>query len=102
MGPEYKVIEDTLIVYPPQELDHHSAFAVKQYSEEIIRKGMIKNIIFDFSNTTLMDSSGVGMIMGRYRLIQEKSGYIGVRGVSAAIHRILEISGLYKLVKVCE
>ena len=62
---------------------------------------MIKNIVFDFSNSTFMDSSGIGMIMGRYRVIKEKKGFVGVKGVGPAIHRILEISGLYKLVEIC-
>lgn len=97
----YEAAEDTLVVYMPRELDHHSARAVKEYSEGMLKTGSIKNIIFDFSDTTFMDSSGVGMIMGRYRVAKERGGFVGVRGTNAAISRILEISGLYKLVEIC-
>ncbi len=101
MEPDYEVAEDTLIVHVPQELDHHSAKMVKEYSSEILKEGTVKNIIFDFSNTTFMDSSGIGMIMGRYRIVKERDGFVGVSGAGPAIHRILEISGLYKLVEIC-
>lgn len=101
MQPGYEIVEDTLIVYVPKELDHHSAKAVREYADSLMKKEPIRNIIFDFSDTVFMDSSGVGMIMGRYRLIKDKDGFAGVRGAGPAIHRILEISGLYKLVQVC-
>lgn len=102
MEPEYKLLGNTLLVCVPQELDDHIAGKIKAYSEEIMKTDKIKNIIFDFSDTVFMDSSGIGMIMGRYRVIQKKNGFVGVKGVGAAIHRILEISGLYKLVEICE
>lgn len=102
MEPVYEVTEDTLTVYVPQELDHHMAGMVKEYAEEIWKQKTVKNIIFDFRDTTFMDSSGIGMIMGRYRVVRERNGFVGVRGVGAAIHRIMEISGLYKLVEICD
>lgn len=102
MEPEYEFLGNTLIVYVPQELDDHIAGKIKAYSEEMMKTDQAKNIIFDFSNTAFMDSSGIGMIMGRYRAVQKKNGFVGVKGVGAPIHRILEISGLYKLVEICE
>lgn len=101
MEPGYEVIEDTLIVYVPRELDHHSAKAVREYADSMIKKEPIRNIVFDFSDTVFMDSSGVGMIMGRYRLIKDREGFAGMRGAGPAIRRILEISGLYKILQVC-
>lgn len=102
MEPDYEVAGDTLIVHVPQELDHHSARKVREYSSDILKERTVKNIIFDFSGTTFMDSSGVGMIMGRYRIVKERGGFVGVSGAGASIHRILEISGLYKLVELCD
>ncbi len=81
MEPDYEIMGETLIVNVPQELDHHSAKMVKEYSDQIIRDKSIKNIVFDFSNSTFMDSSGIGMIMGRYRVVKEKKGFVGVKGV---------------------
>lgn len=102
MEPDYKLMGNTLVVYVPQELDHHIAGKIKAYSEEIAKANPLKNIIFDFTDTVFMDSSGIGMIMGRYRVVQKQNGFVGVKGVGASIHRILEISGLYKLVEICE
>ena len=52
-------------------------------------------------SSSKLDSSGIGMIMGRYRIVKERDGFVGVSGAGPAIHRILEISGLYKLVEIC-
>lgn len=101
MEPLYEVEGDTLLVHVPAELDHHSAKLVKEYSDAIIREGKIRNMIFDFSRTTFMDSSGIGMIMGRYRVLRERQGVVAVSGAGPSVHRILEISGLYKLVEIC-
>ncbi|MBO5279452.1 MAG: anti-sigma factor antagonist [Lachnospiraceae bacterium] len=102
MEPEYELLGNTLIVYVPKELDDHIAGKVKVYSEEMMKTDKVKNIIFDFNDTTFMDSSGIGMMMGRYRAVQKRNGFVGVKSVGAPIHRILEISGLYKLVEICE
>lgn len=100
MNTTYEVSEEVLIVHVAKELDHHIAGKIRERSDKMIEEQEIKGMIFDFSDTTFMDSSGIGMIMGRYRKLIEKGGFVGVAGVNPAINRILEISGLYKIVNL--
>lgn len=95
----YQIVGRTLIIYLSNELDHHNASTIKKQSDWYIINNQIQNIVFDFNNTDFMDSSGIGVIMGRYRLIEHLNGRIAVVNINAAIERIFYISGLYKIVK---
>lgn len=100
METTYEINEGVMVIHAASELDHHTAKVVKALSDEVMERESLEGIIFDFSETSFMDSSGIGMIMGRYKRLRDKGGYVGVMGVNPAIHRILEISGLYKIVEV--
>ena len=51
------------------ELDHHSAYEIRTATERELRRTGAINIAFDFSGLTFMDSSGIGVIMGRYKTV---------------------------------
>ena len=99
MESNYEIEDEFLIIHLPRELDHHSAKDIKIQSDKEFNKGNLKNIIFDFERTTFMDSSGIGVVMGRYKKVKDAGGFIGVMNINGAIHRVMEISGLYKLVE---
>ena len=67
--------ENCLMVYVPEELDHHFAQQITKVVDEELEKGEISQLVFDFSKTTFMDSSGIGMLMGRDRIHFTKEGY---------------------------
>ena len=98
----YEVRGDNLFIYLPEELDHHNAKIITEQSDWYIISSQIKNIVFNFSNTNFMDSSGVGVIMGRYKLIKPRGGNVTVTNINKTIDRILTISGLYKIVSKTE
>lgn len=95
---EYVVSKETLTVKLPEELDHNNTTNIRKEADLLIYSGKVKNVEFDFSNTKFMDSSGIGMIMGRYRLVNPIGGRIILSGVQGNIERIIRISGLHKLV----
>ena len=66
---KYQVQENCLTIFLPHELDHHNAEEIRRESDHLIIRNHIRYIIFDFAETDFMDSSGIGMIMGRYRQI---------------------------------
>lgn len=99
MDTSYEIENDFLIIRLPKELDHHSAHDIKIRSDQEFNKGSFKNIIFDFHRTSFMDSSGIGVIMGRYKKVKDVGGIVGVMNINGAICRIMEISGLYKIVE---
>ncbi|MDO5294009.1 MAG: anti-sigma factor antagonist [bacterium] len=95
---EYEVVGHCLVIRLHRELDHHCAIYVKERSDYLINKRHIKNIIFDFKYAHFMDSSGIGVIMGRYKSVIFTGGKVAVSNVDAAVDRIFELSGLYKII----
>ena len=98
----YEVRGENLLIFLPEELDHHNSKVITEQSDWYIISNKIKNIIFNFNRTNFMDSSGIGVIMGRYKLIKSLGGQITVTNINQSIDRIFTISGLYKLVKKTE
>ena len=99
---EIKLISDkrTLLVKIEGELDHHIAEKIKTAVDEKIRSTNAVNIIFDFTELSFMDSSGLGVIMGRYKKVRTLGGKILIYGVNAGILRIMEMSGIDKIIKL--
>jgi stage II sporulation protein AA (anti-sigma F factor antagonist) len=91
----FEVKGETLIVYLPEELDHHVAGLIKEQTDGLFICKRIRDVIFDYENTNFMDSSGIGLIMGRYREVRYLAGDVYLVGVHNEMERILEISGLY-------
>ena len=89
-----------LIVGIDGDIDHHSAEIIRDKLEREFTRAGAKNIIFDFKKVSFMDSSGIGMILGRYRALEKFGGMVAVAGMSAEASRVFEISGLHKLIKV--
>jgi stage II sporulation protein AA (anti-sigma F factor antagonist) len=88
----------TLIVNISGELDHHYAEYVRQKIDGEIIKATTKNIVFNFTGLSFMDSSGIGVIAGRYRNIQKLDGKAAIVSDNQQINRILEMSGLFKII----
>jgi stage II sporulation protein AA (anti-sigma F factor antagonist) len=82
------------------DIDHHSAEIIRDKLEREFARAGAKNIIFDLKRVSFMDSSGIGMILGRYRALEKLGGEVAVAGVSPEASRVFELSGLQKLIKV--
>lgn len=92
----------TLVVSLSGELDHHSAKELKNMIEELIKNRSVKNLIFDFSNLSFMDSSGIGVVLGRYKLISSIGGKTAIVSCNRTIDRLLMMSGINKLIETHE
>ncbi|MBR5809718.1 MAG: anti-sigma factor antagonist [Clostridia bacterium] len=89
-----------LLVKVKDELDHHMAEKIKAEVDDKMRSTNAVNVIFDFSGLSFMDSSGLGVIMGRYKKARTLGGKVVVFGVNAGVLRIMEMSGLSKIIKL--
>lgn len=98
MDTDYKVIQKNLILRIGPELDHHEARKIRRITDEQLRRSRARNIILDFSDTDFMDSAGIGMIIGRYKEANLRGGKVCVIHAGHTIQKLIEISGLYKLV----
>ena len=96
------VKKKTLVASLHGELDHHTAKEVKDLIEEVIKNKGVKNLIFDFSNLSFMDSSGIGVIVGRYKLICSIGGKVAIAGASKTVKRLILMSGISKLIETFE
>lgn len=92
----------TLIVRLKGELDHHTAETVKAKMEEAILRGDVNHVVLSLKELTFMDSSGLGVILGRYKQITSRGGKMVVCDVNPAVYRLFEMSGLFKIVSVEE
>ncbi len=98
----FRIDGTDLTVRVPAELDHHMAEKIKKGSDRLIENRNIRRIIFDFQRTHFMDSSGIGMIMGRYKNMRFMGGAVIAVNVNDRIHRILTLSGIYKMIDIYE
>lgn len=99
---KYQVQENCLTIYLPKEVDHHSVEDMRKNADTLIERNHIKFVIFDFKNTDFMDSSGIGIIMGRYRIIRLLGGEVWAVHTNARIKKILTMSGMTKIMQIYE
>lgn len=99
-GPDFKTEGACLYVTLPAELDHPASDCIRRETDRIMDRLYIKTIVFDFSETTFMDSSGIGLIMGRYRALGMKNGCILAVHVSGYMEKLLRLSGVHKYIGI--
>lgn len=96
---EMEVCERALVIYLKEDLDHHSALWIREQADKKIERENVKHVVFDFTDVNFMDSSGIGVIMGRYKKVIFLGGKAAVTGVGSSIDRIMKITGLYKIIE---
>ena len=97
---EYK--DDVMIVRLKGELDQHYASLLRSDIDNQVAQKGIHRIVFDFSNIGFMDSSGLGLIMGRYALMQKLGGEFCIENPSERALKIFELAGLGRIIKIKE
>ena len=79
------------------ELDHHHAKEIREQIDFAVREQFPPVVVLDFGHVTFMDSSGIGLIMGRSRLTEEYGGRLEIHNPSQQIRKVLRISGVDRL-----
>lgn len=91
--------DEILIVSLEGELDHHTSTAVREEIDKTIEVFRSQHLVLDFSKISFMDSSGIGVIMGRYNKIFKSGGTLMITGCDDYIHRILDMAGIFTIAK---
>jgi stage II sporulation protein AA (anti-sigma F factor antagonist) len=91
---------NSLVTKISGELDHHMAKAIRTETDKRIMRGNIKNLIFDFNDLHFMDSSGIGVVIGRYKLISSLGGKLTIISSKANVNKILNMSGIPKIADI--
>lgn len=82
------------------EIDHHTAAAIRNAMDNEIFKKRPRGLIIDMSAVDFMDSSGLGLIMGRYTVIKELGGELIIQNPSPATEKIMNLAGMERLIKI--
>ena len=96
----YKRKNKTLIIRVSGEIDHHTSAELRRQAENILMETGGRNIIFDFEEVTFMDSSGIGMMIGRYKQLQAFGGRVAAACANEKIEEIIRLSGIIHLIPV--
>ena len=98
MSLNYCMEDDEVIYFMPEEVDHHSVKNIAAELDGLIDSGIARKIVFDMTNTRFMDSSGIGLILGRQRIMESFGGGVAVKNPSPSVRRIIQVAGLSRLI----
>ena len=96
---ETEVSGDTLIVRLSGELDHHTAELVRTQVEAELDRGY-SNLVMNFDQLGFMDSSGLGVILGRYKRVTQAGGRMSLCSVNDQLMKLFELSGMLKILRI--
>ena len=102
MNSKFEQKDKLLLLEITEEIDHHTTEKIRRKADDEITRFMPRKVIFDFSNVTFMDSAGIGMIIGRYKIIKMLGGTLEMINVSPSIKKIFEMSGITKICPIKE
>lgn len=100
MDISYSNKDKLLTVKITEEIDHHAVEKIRRRVDNEIQRHMPKRVIFDFSNVSFMDSSGIGMVVGRYKLISMLGGSLVMKNVKPNLEKVFKMSGILKIIPI--
>lgn len=100
MAVSIKATGELLTVMLDGEIDHHSAKSIREEIDEAIEFNMPSLLIMDFSGVSFMDSSGIGLVMGRYRNLQKNGAKLNLTNLPPNIYKVMKLAGIERLAKI--
>jgi len=97
---ELESIRDTLMARIKGEIDLATADELRDIIDDRLKKEKFKAVILDLGGVSFIDSSGLGFILGRYKKIKDQGGKLYIVRARTSVSRILELSGIKKLIPV--
>ena len=94
--------DKTLLVEITEEIDHHTTEKIRRKLDDDITRYMPRKVIFDFNKVSFMDSAGIGMIIGRYKMVNMLGGTVQMKNVKQSIKKIFEMSGVVRIIPIID
>ena len=94
----YKKEDKQLIFKMDEEIDECEVQKIRRKLDNEIERNMPKEIIFDFNNVSFMDSAGIGLLIGRYKLVNMLGGKVKIANINKSIKKIFEMSGILRII----
>jgi len=95
---EFKKEDNNLVIYLYGDVDNKACSEYKEEIVNIINRYVSLNVELDLSNVTFIDSSGIGMILGRYNQLNNQNRSLTIRGVSKSIDKLFTLTGIWKII----
>ena len=102
MRTSYKEKSKQLIFEITEEIDHHTTEKIRRKMDHEITRYMPRKIVFNFNQVTFMDSAGIGMLMGRYKLAKMLGSKVEIMKIQPSVRKVLEMSGVLKIIPLTE
>ena len=102
MQSSFQVTDDILLAVAYGEIDHHTASKLRDEIDEAMTAFHCRHLILDMKRVSFMDSSGIGVIMGRYRTVYLLGGEVWAVNANERMKKILSMSGVTKIIQVYE
>ena len=96
---DYERTRQTLTVRLSEDLDHSAASRLRPELDALLKDTSIRRLVLVVERLRFMDGSGIGLIMGRYKLLEGRGGSVAVINADPRVDRIFEMSGLYQIVE---
>lgn len=97
---EFDEIENCLNIQITEEIDHHTTEKIRRKMDNEITRFMPRKVVFDFSKVSFMDSAGIGLLIGRYKLVKMLGGKTEITNTNKSIEKVLEMSGIVKIIPI--
>lgn len=102
MESNYNQEDKLLTIKITEEIDECSVQKIRRRADYEIERYMPKKVIFDFDSVTFMDSAGIGMIIGRYKVANMLGARLEIANLTQSVRKIFEMSGILKLIPVVD
>lgn len=89
----------TMIVRLVGELDEHSAEFVRRKLDTLFAENSFSQVVLDLSRMSFMDSTGIGVVIGRYKLLRKTNKKLYIQNPSPTVDKIFKMSGLYEIIQ---
>lgn len=95
----YEIRGDILVAELYGEMDHHASEKIRNDIDGMMEMYGLDKLIFDFGRVSFMDSAGIGIVLGRYRRLQERGGAVAIAACMPKVRSILEMAGVFTVIK---
>lgn len=93
--------ENTLLVRPSGELDLGVADYLRNTLEETLDRGQARNLVVNLAKVSFIDSSGLGVLLGRYKRLSKSGGKVFIVSPQPHVRKVLELSGIFRIMNEC-
>lgn len=102
MTSEFDEMDNCLYIKITEEIDHHTTEKIRRKMDNEITRFMPRKVVFDFSKVSFMDSAGIGLLIGRYKLVKMLGGITEIINTTKSVKKVLEMSGIIKIIPIKE